>query len=117
VTVELSRGGKSDTSEFVVSAKGVFRSTGTEPKPEFQPAPGTSWTSGDDTTHTVGREEEVKVPAGTFKALPVVTVVQLPGGQYKYTTWFAPGVGVVKSVSPGQKGETVQVLMAFTPGK
>jgi hypothetical protein len=64
--------------------------------------------------------EEVKVPAGIFKA---IRVVRGTGTIHKDTEWYAPGVGVVKAESdspwppedPAGKSETV--LKAFRPGK
>ena len=48
--------------------------------------------------------ENVTVPAGTFNALRVdgtiriqVTSLHVPAGTYTITTWWAPGVGIVKS--------------------
>ena len=41
----------------------------------------------------------VKVPAGTFQALVVKSVLQQPGfrfGSGTRTSWFAPGRGLVK---------------------
>jgi hypothetical protein len=123
VTVEVGRDRATGASEFVVSSKGVFRTPfgGDEPTPEFQPARGDTWTTagtdGDKSTSTVGAEEEVKVPAGTFKAIPVVTEMSVGKLAYTYTTWFAPGVGGVKVVMTGPRSEEVQVLKEFTPGK
>jgi RNA polymerase sigma factor (sigma-70 family) len=64
----------------------------------------------------VGEEEEVKVPAGTFKAVPVVyTVTEVDGKPIPkptvYTCWYAAGVGLVKLKCDGRE----MVLKAFTP--
>jgi hypothetical protein len=59
--------------------------------------------------YTTGKEEEVEVPAGKFKAVRV----DVEGT----THWHAPGVGMVKSVTPDKRGDRVQVLKSFTPGK
>lgn len=68
-----------------------------------------------------GEEEEVKVPAGTFKAVPVVyTVTKVDGKRLKpkplvYTDWYAEGVGLVKAKYPHPDGD--KTLKSFTPGK
>jgi hypothetical protein len=59
--------------------------------------------------YTTGKEEEVEVPAGKFKAVRV----EAEGTTY----WHAPGVGMVKSLTPDKRGDRVQVLKSFTPGK
>ncbi len=73
------------------------------------PVPGTTWsadrTSRDfaiygvtGTTRVVG-VQKVKVPAGTFQALVLTSVLKQPGfpfGSGTRTSWFAPGKGLVK---------------------
>jgi hypothetical protein len=80
-----------------------------------QPASGTraAWT----TKHTVGKGEEVEVPAGKFLAIVVTSEYEVDGTAYKCTAWYAAGVGVVKSVSASDRTERVQELTEFTPGK
>ena len=78
-----------------------------------QAAPG----GGGQVTYTVGKEEEVTVPAGTFKAIPVTSQVDVGGRLLKNTSWYAPGVGVVKVVMANDGNERVQELKEFTPGK
>jgi hypothetical protein len=71
--------------------------------------PGTTWTSdtasrdfavyGVTGSTTVLGVRTVKVPAGTFQALVVRSVLQQPGfrfGSGTRTSWFAPGRGLVK---------------------
>jgi hypothetical protein len=65
----------------------------------------------------MGREEEVEVPAGKFKALRVEAEQELGANVFKSTLWYAPGVGLVKSVTNTNGTERVQVLKSFTPGK
>jgi len=65
------------------------------------------------TTFTVSKEEEVEVPAGKFKAIPVIEETEKLG---KITRWYAPGVGMVKEDKEGF-GKSVTVLKSITPGK
>jgi hypothetical protein len=70
-------------------------------------------------TYTVGKEEEIEVPAGKFKALRVEMTQSAAPGEFipRMTYWYASGIGLVKSVSAqGAKDRTV-VLKSFTPGK
>lgn len=73
----------------------------------------------DYAAYTAHGPEEVNVPAGTFKAIRVVTHT----GQSDQTMWYAPGVGLVKSEKydhwPPEKpvGKSKVVLKAFRPGK
>jgi hypothetical protein len=73
-------------------------------------------------------EEEVKVPAGTYKAIRVETTYDFGGvggaappaalaGGVKITHWFAPGVGLVKMVTSLGGMEREQVLKSFTLGQ
>lgn len=62
----------------------------------------------------VAMDEEVKVPAGMFKAVKVEMIIDVsmkmnggnvPVPQIKSHVWFAPGVGMVKNmVAPGSLG-------------
>jgi hypothetical protein len=72
-------------------------------------------------TMTVGKEEDIEVPAGKFRAVPVHAAVTPLGpdgeavrAEERYTRWFAAGVGVVKMTYPDGR---VRVLKSFTPGK
>lgn len=67
---------------------------------------------------TVGKEEAVEVPAGTYRAVPVVFETTDEGGRplpqpVFQTFWYAPGVGLVKQTYPGGQ----RVLTSFTPGR
>jgi len=65
---------------------------------------------------TVGGVEEVKVPAGTFKAVRVDKVSTGVDGKTNQTitTWYARGVGPVRISY--RRGPT-RDLVSFTPGK
>jgi hypothetical protein len=122
VTVERESKGNFVTV-YEVSAKGVFRvasggSALAEPVPLLKlPArPGDTWKTASGTA-TVGKEEEIEVPAGKFKAIPVTTERETAGRTVKTTTWLAPDVGVVKRVGTVNDITTVYVLKSFTPGK
>jgi hypothetical protein len=126
VSVERAQGGRTVMGEFEVSEKGVVRLAGVgkgQPVPLLKlPAKaGDTWGTegaGPTTTYTMGAEEEVEVPAGKFKALRVDAESQLGGQTRKATAWYAPGVGLVKSVATTPTGfETTSVLKSFTPGK
>ena len=72
-------------------------------------------------TMTVGEAENVKVPAGTFRATKVVQTVTEAGGKpvnppYTYTFWYAKGLGLVK-LEWGQWGGGSRELKSFSPGK
>ena len=68
--------------------------------------------------YTTGKEEEVEVPAGKFKAIRVEMENVINGAVFRTTYWHAPGAGMVKIVSHDHKrGDRVQVLKSFTPGK
>lgn len=62
---------------------------------------------------TVGKPEEVKVPAGTYTAYPVrhATLGRRSADPIAY--WYAPDVGLIKSGT----GVLATELKAFTPGK
>jgi DUF3108-like len=67
----------------------------------------------------VGKEEEVEVPAGKFKAVRIEKDIILRDlKRIRVTEWTAPGVGAVKTRARlGDGTEVVQVLKSFTPGK
>jgi hypothetical protein len=121
-------------SQVSVSEKGVFRvaSAGRElpvpiPMLKLPGKPGDTWTYEPDTgggggparktTYRMGREEEVEVPAGKFKALRVESEQELGANLFRSTLWYAPGVGLVKSLTNTNGHERIQVLKSFTPGK
>jgi hypothetical protein len=70
---------------------------------------GTEWEEG-ETKYEVTAVEEVAVGAGKYKAAKVE--MSTKGG--KTTLWFAPGVGLVRMTSGGERALE---LKAFTPGK
>jgi len=115
VTVETWVFGKVFTGEQVVSGDGITSKVGNEVTCSFRSAAGSKWAervSGRGKTEfSVGEEEEVKVPAGTYKALPVVCVDE---SGIKVTTWYVKGMGPVKTEIDG---EVVSELKEFTPGK
>jgi hypothetical protein len=69
-----------------------------------------------DFAMTVGGVEEVKVPAGTFKAIRVDQVSTGVDNKATetITTWYAPGVGPVRIA---HRGGSTRDLISFTPGK
>src|SRR5262245_14186278 len=135
VTVsEVTDGRLAPLEKVAITPKGLFRSEvggvpvsswcilkfpvreGTAWEFEFAPQRGLVGQSG---TTTVGKTEEVEIPAGKFTAVRVEMVVTVRNGArldppIKSTTWFDPGIGVVKSIS--DQGST-RVLKSFTPGK
>jgi hypothetical protein len=69
-------------------------------------------------TFVTGKEEEVTVPAGKFRAIRVsMEIFSNKEVQGTMTYWHAPGVGLVKMVTTGGKGERTQVLKSFKPAK
>jgi len=88
------------------------------------PAAGQVWSAGKGsasfktfgvtaTTRVLG-VQQVKVPAGTFRALAVRTTLTQPGfpfGSGTRTSWFAPGEGLVKLVFRHADGSTSTVVL------
>jgi hypothetical protein len=117
----------------VVSASGVFHqyAAGIYHDPmcllKLPLTPGQTWEVnlslpefrfGYDATMTVGVAEAVKVPAGTFQAVPVRKETTTRNGRKLArpevtTTWWAPDMGVVRY----QSGDTDRKLKQFMPGK
>jgi hypothetical protein len=62
---------------------------------------------------TVGKAEEVKVPAGTFTAYPVRHFNTSVRQAAPLVYWYAPDVGLIRSGS----GQLLTELKAFTPAK
>ena len=82
----------------------------------FQSADGRS-VNGATATWTVAAEEEVVVPAGTFKTL---RIERTPGNQSNHIVirWFAPDIGlVVKQIDrrTNQRGDIVQEMVGHKP--
>jgi hypothetical protein len=65
-------------------------------------------------TVSVGDEEKVEVPAGTYTALPHAMAYGYNGVKTSWTAWFAPDVGRVKWVD---YNERVYLLTKYTAGK
>jgi hypothetical protein len=65
-------------------------------------------------SYKTGREEEVKVPAGVFRAVPVECEPKDGGRWFRGRMWYAPAVGEVKWV--GADGSE-SVLKTISPGK
>jgi hypothetical protein len=59
-------------------------------------------------------EDEIEVPAGTYKAIRVDSVISLSGERHTLSEWYAPGVGLVKR-QRGRHGP--EALKSFAPGK
>ena len=85
--------------------------------------PGGAWVSdftsngvASHTVHTTVGDEIVEVPAGTFRAVRVDSVIT-DGNQQprKMTTWYARGIGLVKNKN--HKNGVVKLLFGFRPGK
>ena len=133
VTTKQGVAGKDGGTDFVeVSERGLFRPpAGDHEAPmtatllKLPAKPGDSWVFEDTRpgqqdsklTFTVGKEEVVAVPAGTFKAIGVEVRGVTGGVKHTTTIWYAPHVGVVKMVSAAGGQEHTQVLKSFTPGK
>lgn len=85
---------------------------------------GTKWTekykyNGDDVTseYEVKEAEEVKTPAGTYTAYPVVQSIKTKLGGSTITNWYADGVGMVKQEIKAFGKPDVVELKSFTPAK
>lgn len=64
----------------------------------------------------VGKEVEIQVPAGKYKAVPHESNIFFGGENLKGTVWYSAGVGVVKQEAPlGDIAATME-LTKFTPG-
>jgi hypothetical protein len=134
LVVSISRTYQSETvpvSRVAVSDKGVRRlSAGGRDLREpywivkLPVKAGDSWSvdqsppPGVRTTYTVHGEEEVEVPAGKFKAIRVDSVTGGSDGKgFKGSFWYAPALGLVRSVTPVADGDRVQSLKTFSPAK
>jgi hypothetical protein len=69
--------------------------------------------------YTTGKEEEVEVPAGKFKAVRIDKESVLRDGKtIRVTDWVVLGLGTVKGRARLWDGtEVVQVLKSFAPGR
>ncbi len=84
---------------------------------------GSKWTEkfkyvGDVTAdYEVKEAEEVKTPAGTFTAYPVVQSIKTTLGKSTVTNWYAEGIGMVKQEIRAFGEPEVTELKSFTPAK
>ncbi len=66
-------------------------------------------------------EEEIKTPAGTYKAWKIVVVIDQEGASSTAAYWYAAGVGMIRQdVSMNLRGKLVKLtteLKAFEAGK
>jgi hypothetical protein len=123
VTFERESKGKGMQTVYEVSDKGVAKMTAKR-KDLAEPAfvlklpakKGDTWTAA-GVSYTTGEVEEVEVPAGKYKAVPVTSEFDFGDQKVKTTTWFAPEVGIVKTLSVTNGIESKQVLKTFTPAK
>ena len=127
VTFSLERPGlnaaASLTSTFAVSEKGISR-VRTQDRELAQPVivlqlpgkEGNTWEL-NGMTYKVGKEEEIEVPAGKFKAVSVTMEQERGAVKQKTTSWYAPKVGLIKTVMILNGTERITVLKSFTPGK
>jgi hypothetical protein len=68
--------------------------------------------------YTTGKEEDVEVPAGKFRAVRIDSVMKAKDFTLETSDWYAPGLGLVKSTNRSSDGgEDVKVLKSFAPGK
>ncbi|HVK17088.1 MAG TPA: hypothetical protein VM533_09065 [Fimbriiglobus sp.] len=103
-----------------VSAKGIMRleESGQPVRPpvwllKLPHEPGAKWDDDarNKSTYTVGAVEEVEVPAGKFKAIPVTRHWSMLNTPVQTTDWYAPGVGLVKRVLRGGDREVTQLVL------
>lgn len=91
---------------------------------KFPVTPGDSWTekiiirnSEIEVRTTVREPEELKLPAGAFRAVPVVMEYTFADQKARLTNWYADGVGVVKQMIERPDLKVVSELKKFTPAK
>jgi hypothetical protein len=129
VKIGRLRGGETTPyADLEVSEKGLVRHMAGG-NPLAKPVPclklphkvGETWeepeATGGKTTYTVGKAEEVEVPAGKYRAIRIDSVTDQVGSSYKAACWYAPGVGLVKMVADTGGTKFSQLLKSFTPGK
>jgi hypothetical protein len=84
---------------------------------ERQPLPGAAFLNAKQ-IYTMGGEEDLDVPAGKFRAVRVEMESFVEDEKRaSATAWYAPGVGLVKSVTKLGANERTQVLKSYKPGK
>lgn len=134
VTIDRKNGGRSSSTLYEVSAKGISKLTYSQ-KPASEPVPllkvggkaGDKWESEQKVpgalsavklSYVLGGEEDVEVEAGKFKAVRVDCTTEVGGRSYETTTWYAVGVGPVKTViTDGGKVSRTQTLKSYSVGK
>jgi hypothetical protein len=67
--------------------------------------------------YTIIGEENVDLPAGRFKAVRVDTGLAPDQKKLSGSYWYAPGIGLVKSVTKIGKDDRIQVLKSFSAAK
>jgi hypothetical protein len=84
---------------------------------DFSLEPGSSWEIPCDGTIVLeSRSDVVSVPAGTFEGcVRVRTVIGCLGFVGPVVTWYAPGVGRVRSEQEGLEGAVIEELVGFEP--
>lgn len=129
----ITEGGKKepDTELISVKADGVFRYSfrnAVADKPvqilKLPPKAGETWkidskALGDSLqgTYKVGKEEDITVPAGTYKAFPVVTDdLDVAGIKVAETRYYAKDVGMIKQEIKIGGQTTIAELVKFEPG-
>lgn len=65
----------------------------------------------------VNGPEEVKVPAGKFKAVKVTYTGVVFGSRRSMLVWYAEGAGVVKQVYCPDSSNIIIELVRYAPGK
>jgi hypothetical protein len=121
------------SSRFGASADGVFRlalgATSYDPPPRLLKLPaneGDTWEESlsarkdEDAKakYTTGKEEEVVVPAGKFRAIRVECEYTNTDVNFARTTyWHVAGLGIVKTLTKSKGAESLVVLKSLTPGK
>ena len=62
----------------------------------------------------VAGAEKVEVPAGRFDAMKIVTEIQQGGAWATKTSWFAPGVGLVRQATESNGVSSVTELLDYS---
>ncbi|WP_157369538.1 hypothetical protein [Zavarzinella formosa] len=126
----LSDGEPRNLTTVIVSSEGVFNVIAENaeeqllaPILKFPLKPGESWVveRGPDPfgtpflrkTYTVGREEEIEVPAGRYKTFCIECVEEIGDATYRGKQWHSPVVGLVKRIEE----EHAETLKSFIRGK
>lgn len=114
-TGAIVNGGEYDVSTILYAASGTVQASTFSPPLLILPGNVTAGSTASSTSTqnlagftttetrdvTVNGMESVTVPAGTFTALKVTTIIsdsRIVTGPYDYVAWWAPGVGRVKIV-------------------